>query len=163
MNQVVQIIQLLRPYWRYIGQSLLVGIFTMLLQIPGPYFTKILIDDVYPHKDWDLLAFALLLGAAISTGLGGVGFLSGYFGQCVGLRIGFDFQSRFYRHVQSLDFSFFDQRETGEILSRFRDMKSSISSIIGIVNTCIMNCLQLLIFPPILFFINWKLALRNRG
>ncbi len=159
MSQIVEIIQLLRPYWRYIGQSLAVGIFALFLQIPGPYFTKILIDDVYPHKDWNLLVFALLLGAAISTGLGGVNFLSGYFGQCVGLRIGFDFQSRFYRHVQSLDFSFFDQRETGEILSRFRDMKSSISSIIGIINTFIMNSLQLLIFPPILFFINWKLAL----
>ena len=159
MNEIVQIIRLLRPYWRYIAQSLLVGVFVLLLQIPGPYFTKILIDDVYPHKDWNLLAFALLLGAAVSTGLGGVSFLSSYFGQCVGIRIGFDFQSIFYRHVQSLDFSFFDQRETGEILSRFRDMRSSISSVIRIINTFIMNSLQLLIFPPILFYINWKLAL----
>ena len=159
MNEIVQIIRLLRPYWRYIAQSLLVGVFVLLLQIPGPYFTKVLIDDVYPHKDWNLLAFALLLGAAVSTGLGGVRFLSSYFGQCVGVRLGFDFQSLFYRHVQSLDFSFFDQRETGEILSRFRDMRSSISSVIRIINTFIMNSLQLLIFPPILFYINWKLAL----
>ena len=159
MNEIVQIIQLLRPYWRYIAQSLLVGVFVLLLQIPGPYFTKVLIDDVYPHKDWNLLAFALLLGAAVSTGLGGVRFLSSYFGQCVGVRLGFDFQSIFYRHVQSLDFSFFDQRETGKILSRFRDMRSSISSVIRIINTFIMNSLQLLIFPPILLYINWKLAL----
>ena len=159
MNEIVQIIRLLRPYWLYIAQSLLVGVFVLLLQIPGPYFTKILIDDVYPHKDWSLLAFALLLGAVVSTGLGGVSFLSSYFGQCVGVRLGFDFQSIFYRHVQSLDFSFFDQRETGEILSRFRDMRSSISSVIRIINTFIMNSLQLLIFPPILFYINWKLAL----
>lgn len=68
MNEIVQVIRLLRPYRRYIAQSLLVGAFVLLLQIPGPYFTKILIDDVYPHKDWNLLAFALLLGAAVSTG-----------------------------------------------------------------------------------------------
>lgn len=159
MGQVVQILRLLRPYWRYIGQALLAAILTMLLQIPGPYFTKILIDDVYPNKDWDLLAFALLLGATVSIGLGGMGFLGNYFAQCVGIRMGFDFQSLFYRHIQSMDFSFFDQRETGEILSRFRDMRSSVGNIVEIINTSIMNSLQLLIFPPILFLINWKLAL----
>lgn len=159
MGQIVQILKLLRPYWGYIGQALLVAVLTMLLQIPGPYFTKILIDDVYPNQDWDLLAFALLLGALISIGLGGMGFLGDYFAQCVGIRMGFDFQSLFYRHIQSMDFSFFDQRETGEILSRFRDMRSSVGNMVGIINTSIMNSLQLLIFPPILFLINWKLAL----
>ena len=159
MSQIVQMLKLLRPYWKYISQALLVSILTMILQIPGPYFTKILIDDVYPNKDWNLLSFALLLGAAISMGLGGMGFLSNYFAQCVSLKIGWDFQSSFYKHVQSLNFSFFDGRETGEIISRFGDMRASVSSMIGITNTFIMNSLQLLIFPPILFFINWKLAL----
>ena len=159
MSQIFQMFRLIRPYWKYIGQALLVSILTMLLQIPGPYFTKILIDDVYPNKDWNLLSFALLLGAGISLGLGGMGFLSGYFAQCVSLKIGLDFQSKFYKHVQSMNFSFFDARETGEIISRFGDMRASVSSMIGITNTLVMNSLQLLVFPPILFFINWKLAL----
>lgn len=131
----------------------------MLFQIPGPYFTKIMIDDVYPHKDFSLLTFVLLLGMMMSLGVGGMRFISGYFGQCVGIRMGYDFQARFYKHIQTLDFSFFDNRETGEILSRFRDMRSSIASVIGLINTLILNSLQLIIFPPILFFINWKLAL----
>ena len=118
-----------------------------------------MIDDVYPHKDFSLLTFVLLLGMMMSLGVGGMRFISGYFGQCVGIRMGYDFQARFYKHIQTLDFSFFDNRETGEILSRFRDMRSSIASVIGLINTLILNSLQLIIFPPILFFINWKLAL----
>ncbi|MGA1197262.1 MAG: ABC transporter ATP-binding protein, partial [Candidatus Latescibacterota bacterium] len=140
-------------------QSLLVGIMVMLLQIPGPYITKVLIDDVYPHKDYTLLTFVLIFGAVMSVGLGLTGLLSGYFGSCVGVNMGLDFKSRFYSHIQSLDFSFFDGRQTGEILSRFRDMDSAIDSTIGLVNSLIMNTLQLLIFPPILLYINWKLAL----
>ena len=159
MSQILRIVKLLRPYWRFMAQSLLVGIMTMLLSIPGPYITKVLIDDVYPHKDFTLLSFILVLGAVISTGFGFTGFLSGYFGQCVGVNMGFEFKSRFYRHIQSLDFSFFDNRETGEILSRFRDMDGSISSSIGMTNSFIMNSLQLMIFPPILFYFNWRLAL----
>ncbi|MDA0745036.1 MAG: ABC transporter ATP-binding protein [bacterium] len=159
MSRILKILQMLRPYWRFIAQSLLVGILVMLFSIPGPYITKLLIDEVYPHRDVSLLTFILAAGAAISVALGLTQFLSGYFARCVGITMGFDFQSRFYRHLQGLDFSFFDGRETGELLSRFGDMRSSISSIIGIVNTVILNSLQLMIFPPILFYINWKLAL----
>ena len=159
MRQILKIIKMLRPYWRFIFQSFLVGIMVMFLQIPGPYITKVLIDDVYPHKDYTLLTFILILGAVLSTGLGFTGLLSTYFARYVGVNMGLDFKSRFYSHVQSLDFSFFDNRQTGEILSRFRDMDSSVNSTIGMVNSLIMNSLQLLIFPPILLYINWKLAL----
>jgi subfamily B ATP-binding cassette protein MsbA len=38
-------------------------------------------------------------------------------------------------------------------------MRSSITSVLQIISTLIMNSLQLLIFPPILFLINWQLAL----
>ena len=159
MRQIFKIIKMLRPYWRFIFQSLLVGIMVMFLQIPGPYITKVLIDDVYPHKDYTLLTFILIIGAVLSTGLGFTNLLSNYFARYVGVNMGLDFKSRFYSHVQSQDFSFFDNRQTGEILSRFRDMDRSINSTIGMVNSLIMNTLQLLIFPPILLYINWKLAL----
>ncbi|MCY3683049.1 MAG: peptidase domain-containing ABC transporter [Gemmatimonadetes bacterium] len=159
MRQIFKIIKMLRPYWRFIFQSLLVGIMVMFLRIPGPYITKVLIDDVYPHKDYTLLTFILILGAVLSIGLGFTGLLSTYFARYVGVNMGLDFKSRFYSHVQSQDFSFFDNRQTGEILSRFRDMDRSIGSTIGMVNSLIMNTLQLLIFPPILLYINWKLAL----
>ena len=159
MRQIFKIIKMLRPYWRFIFQSLLVGIMVMFLQIPGPYITKVLIDDVYPHKDYTLLTFILILGAVLSTGLGFTNLLSTYFARYVGVNMGLDFKSRLYSHIQSLDFSFFDNRQTGEILSRFRDMDSSVNSTVGMVNSLIMNSLQLLIFPPILLYINWKLAL----
>ena len=131
----------------------------MILQIPGPYITKILIDDVYPHKDFTLMTFILILSAIFSVSMGFTGMLSEFFGRYVGTSMSLDFQSRFYSHIQSLDFGFFDNRQTGEVLSRFEDMDSSINSTIEIVNDLIMNSIQLLIFPPILFYINWKLAL----
>lgn len=131
----------------------------MFLQIPGPYITKVLIDDVFPNKDFTLMTFILVLAAVLSIGLGLTELLSSFFGRYVGVNMILDFRSRFHGHVQSLDFSFFDNRQTGEILSRFRDMDSSIQSTLGIVNSLIMNSLQLVIFPPILLYINWKLAL----
>ncbi len=159
MKQIIKIVRLLRPYWKFISQTILVGLLIMLLQIPGPYITKILIDDVYPHKDFTLMSFILILSAVLSLGLGFTNVLSSYFATYVGVNMSLDFKSRFYSHIQSLDFSFFDNRQTGEIMSRFRDLDNSINSTISLVNSFIMNSIQLLIFPPILLYINWKLAL----
>ena len=105
------------------------------------------------------MTFILILGAVLSLGLGLTQTLSAYFAAYVGVNMSLDFKSRFYSHIQSLDFSFFDNRQTGEILSRFRDLDNSVNSTISLVNSLIMNSIQLFIFPPILLYINWKLAL----
>ncbi len=159
MKRLLKIAELIRPYWKYVLQSFLVSVLLMLLSLPGPLITKVLIDDVFPHRDSTLLTIVLLLGAAISLGAGLTGAVSGHFGQCVSVAMGYDMKSLFYRHIQGLDFAFFDSRKTGEVLSRFRDMDSSIGQVIGMVNTASMNLLQLIIFPPILLYINWQLAL----
>jgi ABC-type bacteriocin/lantibiotic exporter with double-glycine peptidase domain len=159
VKQVFKIIQLLRPYWKYIGQSLMVGVMISFLSLPGPYITKLLLDDVYPHQDFTLLHFVLLTGAIVAVFSGLVQALSGHFGRRVGIGMNLDFQSRFYRHIQELDFAFFDGRKTGEILARFNDMQASISQVIGMINAIVMNSLQLLIFPAVLFWIDWRLAL----
>ena len=131
----------------------------MILQIPGPYITKVLIDDVYPHKDFTLMSFILIIGAVLSLGLGFTGMLSSFFATYVGVNMSFDFKSRLYSNIQSLDFGFFDNRQTGEIMARFGDLDNSINSTISLVNEFTMNTIQLLIFPPILLYINWQLAL----
>lgn len=159
MGKILRILKLLRPYWFHIAQSLAVAILVMLFSLPGPYITKILIDHVYPHRDFSLLTLVLVIGAAISSGLGLTSFLRNHFRECVGISLGYDYQSRFFHHLQTLDFNFFDNRETGELVSRFGDMNASLSDIIGMINSIVINLLRLLVFPAILFYINWKLAL----
>ena len=113
MRQILKIIKMLRPYWRFIFQSLFVGIMVMFLQIPGPYITKVLIDDVYPHKDYTLLTFILILGAVLSTGLGFTNLLSTYFARYVGVNMGLDFKSRFYSPHTIAGLQFFRQSADG--------------------------------------------------
>ncbi len=154
-----RIVRLLRPYCRYLIQALLISVLMTVLALPGPYITKLLLDDAYPNQDYGLLQFLLLGGAGFSLFLGLVQVSSGFFGRQVGLGMSLDFQSRLYRHVQSLDFDFFDGRETGEILSRFDDLEASVSGVIHIINTTIINSLQLLVFPAVLVWIHPTLAL----
>jgi len=159
MSPLWQTALLLRPYWGFVAQSLLVGAMVTLLSLPGPYLTKILVDQVHPHADFGLLYFVLALGAGLSTFLGLTGSLHGYFAQQVNTAMHFDFQGRLYRHLQGLDFAFYDQRETGEVLSRFGDMQAAVDGAIGALTSALLSGLQLLVFPVLLFCLHWQLAL----
>ena len=104
MKRLLDIAQLIRPFWRYVLQSFLVSVLLLVLSLPGPFITKVLIDDVYPHSDVSLMSIVLLISASISLGAGLTGAVSGHFGQCVSVAMGYDLKSRFYRHIQGLDF-----------------------------------------------------------
>ncbi len=159
MRVLIRLLLLLRPYWRYIAQSVLAGILLSLLALPGPYITKLLIDEVYPRQDVPLLHFVLLAGAAISLSLALIQALAGHFGQRVGVIISYDFQARLYQHLQGMDFGFFDGRDTGAVLARFDDLQTSLAQVIGLINALVLNLLQLLVFPALLFWMSWRLAL----
>ncbi len=159
MRSVGKIISLLKPYWAQLFQAMLAAILIAAISLPGPYLTKVLIDDVYPHQDFGLLYCLLILGAAVSVVLGVTNTATGLFQQRVGIGMSFDFQSRLYRHLQSLDFRFYDESETGEIMARFQDMQSSVSGTVALISGLIINLLQLAVFPAVLLYINWRLAL----
>ena len=159
MRSVGKILSLLKPYWAQLFQALLAAILIAAISLPGPYLTKVLIDDVYPHQDFGLLYCLLILGAAVSVVLGVTNTATGLFQQRLGIGMSFDFQSRLYRHLQSLDFRFYDESETGEIMARFQDMQSSVSGTVALISGLIINLLQLAVFPAVLIYINWRLAL----
>lgn len=158
MSKATRVLQLLRPYSRYLAQSLIVSMMMTVLALPGPYITKLLLDDAYPHRDYGLLQFLLIGGAGFALFLAVVQAVASLFGRQVSLAMGLDVQSRLLHHVQRLDFGFFDQHETGDLLSRFDDLDASISGVIQIINTVVINSLQLLIFPAVLIWIHPTLA-----
>ena len=159
MTDIARILRLLRPYWRYLAQALLVAVLLTGLSLPGPYLTKLLIDGAYPQRDFGLLYFVLVAGAGLSVLSGLIGSVSRLFGQHVGAAMSFDFQSRLYRHLQGMDWAFYDQRESGEIMSRFGDLQASVGGTVSVVNSVVLNSLQLLVFPAVLLWMSWPLAL----
>ena len=159
MRNVVRLIGLVGGYWRYIFQGILVSVFLILLQIPSPYFTRLLIDSVFPNQDVSLLGFIVVT----QFGLALFGLLLGgvreYFQLNVGLMMGVDVAARFVRHLESMSFRFYDERKTGEIISRLSDAQGAFNSTVALVSSLALSSLQLCVFPIICFAISWKLTL----
>ena len=148
MKRFAVVARLIRPNWRYVAQSFFVLVPMMGLSLPGPFITKLLIDDVYSQKDETLMALVLVAVATISLGAGLTGSVFGHFGACVYIAMGYDMKSRCYNHILGLDFAFLHLRKAGEILSRFRDMDASVGQLIGMANTA-LTCPHLCIHAQI--------------
>ncbi|MBI4723146.1 MAG: peptidase domain-containing ABC transporter [Candidatus Stahlbacteria bacterium] len=159
MKELTRFFYLIRPYWKFIVESIVVGVLITLLGIPFPYFTKLLIDDVFIGKDKSLLLFVVLgiLFFTIFRQL--ISSLRSYFVLHTQQEMGLDIQFKFYHHLLKLPFKFYDSKEIGEVLSRFGDAGQSLMFTVNLINRLIMSSISLLIFPAILFYIHWKLAL----
>ena len=60
MKTIIKFLKFIKSYWKYIYQSVILGIILTLVSIPVPWLTKILIDTVLPTKNYKLLYFVLL-------------------------------------------------------------------------------------------------------
>ena len=158
-GQLWRFSRLIRPYWGNIVQSIDLGIIITILSLPIPWFTKILIDTVYPESNVDLLYFILLTLLLFSVVQALFNFLRNYFMYSLGLKMWTELQFKFFKHLLKLSFNFFDSRKVGEVMSRFQDAGESLYRIMDIINRVIMSTLSIIIFPVIIFLINWKLAL----
>lgn len=157
-SQIKQIYVYIKPFKNRLIKSTVLSVFLILLASPMPYFTKMLIDEAYPSKDFDLIILILVGIISMKLFKGFNSLVNGLFSQTTSLNLSIDASRNFLRKILDHDFSFFSKFLAGDILSRFGDLGQSTQGIISFVNTIIRNFLSLLIYPALLFFINSKLA-----
>ena len=83
-----------------------------------PVIAKNIINDYVPNKNIRLFviwAVALLVIYVVKAGLN---YVIQYWGHIVGVRIQGDMRLVLFKHLQKLPFSFFDENQTGKVMSR---------------------------------------------
>jgi ATP-binding cassette subfamily B protein len=76
------------------------------------------IDPTGGHGSERTLLIAGLAIVAFSVGRGACSYLQTYMGEVIAQKVAFDIRRDFYERVQRLSFSFHDQIETGQLMSR---------------------------------------------
>ncbi len=157
-QQFLRLVRLIRSYWAPLLKGMALGIVVALLAMVMPFISKLLIDEVYPTGNATLLH--LLVGGVLAfsvarTVMGGI---RSYFTQYTTSHLTESTNLLFFNHLQHLPVRFFDNHRVGEILSRFADVRSSLSSVSRVFETVLLNGIYLVIVPPILFTLHWQLA-----
>ncbi|GCE23706.1 ABC transporter ATP-binding protein [Dictyobacter kobayashii] len=114
----MRIIKLLRPHW---GQAIATVICIALatgFSLMVPWLLEWVVDvGIRSGRFQDLLWIALAI--LVTSGLRGLfSYGQGYFSQAISSLVAYDLRNMLYDHLQHLSFSFHDDSETGQLMSR---------------------------------------------
>ena len=160
MKSLFRVLTYLVPYRRLVCLTFFFAALTTGLELFPPWLIKIVIDDVLPAQNMDLLSW-VLLGLILSYGLKNL---------CNSLRIRFNnmleqrvvhrLRQEVFESLQRLSLNYYENRSTGEIMSRVVNDTEHVQRIfIDGFEGMLTATLTLVGITTILFVLNWKLAL----
>ncbi len=107
-----------KPYWKiYIGIMAIVFIMTGFNLIE-PMVTRWVVDEVFANGQWHLLLWGALAIVGISVVGAILAYIQRYGMSWAGQKIIYDIRKTLYDHLQQLSFSFYDEAQTGQLMSR---------------------------------------------
>ena len=165
--------RLLRPYWALGAIALAAMLVESATDLLEPWPLKVVLDYVVGTKTpphW-LAAFAVesrvtLLNAAVAAVMviavvnAVSSYTEKYFSTSIGKRVGYDLRHALYHHVQRLSLSFYDNRQTGDLLVRLTaDIDAVEDFITGAVLGIVLDVVTLGGMLLVMFLLDWRFSL----
>jgi ATP-binding cassette subfamily B protein/subfamily B ATP-binding cassette protein MsbA len=159
VKSLLRVLQYLRPYRRLALLTLLAAASATAMELLPPWLIKVVIDDVIQGQQMSLLPW-VLGGLVVSYGLK-TSFAS------VRIRLNnrleqtvvHDLRSHVFSSLQRLSINYFENRSTGEIMSRVTNDTEHVERIfIDGLEGALTASLTLIGITSMLFVLNWKLA-----
>ncbi len=160
MKVVLRLLSYLRAYWRWVVVSIVCLLFLTILNLLPPLFQREIIDEVVGNRLLDRLPMLILglVGVYALTRL--LNFGEQYLRHVLGERFILDFRVLLYDYLQRLSISFFEDQQTGEIMSRItNDVNALEDFVTHSVGFLIVDLLRLVGTAIILLVLDWQLAL----
>src|SRR5882724_4039934 len=160
MKTVWRVFAYLKRYpWMAAG-TLTCAILSTLMVIVFPAATKWIIDDVVRGNRPDKLLPLILLAAAAFLIQHGFNALRIVLNNTFEQKVIFDLRSDLYSHIQLLPLRWFDNRATGDLMTRvIEDVNSVERVLIDGIEQGVVALLQVIIVMVVMFYLNAKLAL----
>lgn len=168
-----------KPHMRIFILDMLASLFVALIGIVYPIVTRKMLNDFIPNRQYRLIiGFGLLL-----LGLYALRMLLNYFiqyqGHMMGVHMQTQMRSDMFRQLEKLPYRFYDNHETGKIMSRMTNdlmdiselahhgpenlLISTVSVVISFVYLATINIwLTLIIFVCVPFLLFISLSLRKK-
>lgn len=154
-----RVLVLLRPVWLRVVRVSSIGLVVATIGLVTPLFSKLLLDEVYPARDVNLLV-AVLVGMAVTQlASAALGTFQGFVSFLISTEVNRQAELMFLNHLQHLPVSFYDRHRVGEVTSRFSDVRGAIGAGMGLLSSVLLRLLNYALVPPILLLLNPTLCL----
>src|SRR5881392_1196679 len=160
METVCRVFDYLRRYpWLAVGTLTCAVLGTLMVTI-FPTVTKWIINDVVRANHPEKLLPLILLAAAAFALQHGFNALRIVLNNTFEQKVIFDLRSDLYSHIQLLPLRWFDNRATGDLMTRvIEDVNSVERVLIDGIEQGVVALLQVIIVMVVMFYLNAKLAL----
>ncbi len=168
-----------RPHRLIFALDMLASLLVALVGIVYPIITREMLNELIPNREYRRIVLAgigLLILYLVRMLLN---FFIQYYGHVMGVRMQAQMRSDMFRHLQRLPYTFYDNHETGKIMSRMTSdlmdiselahhgpenlLISTISVVISFIYLSTINLwLTLIIFACVPFLLIIAISLRKR-
>ena len=150
----------LKPYSSLVALAILLLLAVSVLNLAGPYLTKVVIDDHIKAgnlKGLDVIA-AVYLSVLVFSFI--FQFCQTYLMQVIGQKVMFDLRSKVFAHLHKMSFSYFDRNPIGRMITR-------VVNDVEVLNEMLTSGL-ILVFSDlftlfgifcVMFYLDWRLTL----
>jgi ATP-binding cassette, subfamily B, bacterial len=160
MKTVWRVFSYLKRYPWLASGTLTCAILSTLMVIVFPAATKWIIDDVVRANRPDKLLPLIMLAAGAFLVQHVLNALRLILNNTFEQRVIFDLRSDLYSHIQLLPLRWFDNRATGDLMTRvIEDVNSVERVLIDGIEQGVVAILQVVIVISVMFYLNVKLAL----
>ena len=148
---------------RYKG-LLFFGTFAMIavigIDLFMPYLQKVFIDEGIIQGNYSVIKIILIALSAITITKSVLGYLKEFLYDYLSVKVHADIKNDMFNHIQKLEFKYFDEMNTGELMSRIGEDVENIWQTLSFgFRLFIENIIYFVISTIILFSLNWELAL----
>lgn len=163
VNPVKLVLQFARKYKLALGLACVSSLLLVGAQLLVPWVIKILINSVTDPsaaQSIDFITQLALLVLIVYVTKAGLQFLQSYMSHVAGWSVVADSRKFIYEHVQRLSLRFYEDKQTGQIMSRVVNDTDLFETLIShAVPDIIVNILTFVGVSTVLLTINWKLTL----
>ncbi len=155
-----RIVFYLRPYRILVAVAIFFLFSVSVLNLAGPYFTKIVIDDyIKVSRVQGLDSIALMyLGIMVTAFV--CQFFQTYLMQFIGQKVMYDMRTQVFAHLHKMSFSFFDKNPIGKMVTRVVNDVEVLNEMLTSGLILIFNDLFTLVgIFCVMFYLDWRLTL----
>ncbi len=157
---MLRILKYVTKYPIILTVSLISMLAVIVLDHFMPYLQKVFVDDAITGGKSNLVVPILLSLLAIALVKMILGYIKDFLFNLIGVKVHEDLKNELFSHLQSLEFSYFDQTNTGELMTRIGEDIDNIWQTIGYGLRLFMeNIIFFIISTTILFILDYRLAL----
>jgi len=151
-------ISILSPYKKVMVEIFLLSFLISLFGLAPIIFIRVAVDNILVHQNEALLTTMLSAMLIVGLFLGISVMLKTYLTTYLSNKVQMEILGQFFKHIMGMSIKFFQDRQSGDILSRFNENSRVQAMISGQSVTMFVDILTVIIYVIAMFTFHIKLA-----